>query len=379
MARFLALTSRGLFDVLESELKGFGFETEKTPDGVYFEADWAGCYRVNLWSRVATRVLFPVTEFTAENTDELYENMKSIDFGIWIDSNQTLSVEGNVRDSRFRDKRFVALKAKDAIVDRFREETGERPSVDRYDPHLRVFVRVVNQIVSVSIDTSGETLSKRGYRKKTGDAPLKEHLAAGLILMTDWDKKSPIVDPMCGTGTFLIEGAMIAMNMAPGLLRKSFGFEKLKNFDSEIWSSLIDEATASEIEELDFKFYGSDRNGGAIETTALNARHAGVDEAIELVKCAIDELECPTDSGVVITNPPYGERIGDKDRLKDDYKDISYVLKNRFQGWTAYILSGEPELTKNLGMRSDIKIPVSNGPINCRFLKYVVNKAERPE
>jgi putative N6-adenine-specific DNA methylase len=304
--------------------------------------------------------------------------MRSIDFSKFFSASQTLAVEANIRDSRFRDQRFVALKAKDAIVDRFREEFGERPNVDKENPDMTVYVRVVKDTASVSIDMSGETLSRRGYRKQAGDAPLREHLAAALVLMTDWNKEDPIIDPMCGSGTFLIEAALIKANIAPGLFRNRFGFEKLKIFNESIWNRLVEGATEQEREIEEITLFGSDRSRSAIEMAKENAKRAGVDAMISFEVLAVEDLEAPAKKGLVITNPPYGERICDKRFLIDDYKDLSYVLKNRFQGFTSYLLSGDPELTTHLGMKASRKYSLSNGPLDCRFLRYEIRREERP-
>jgi putative N6-adenine-specific DNA methylase len=378
MAHFLALTSRGLFDALEKELTDLGFPAEKTRDGVYFESDWAGAYKVNLCSRITTRVLFPITDFPAESNEELYNGIKAIDFSEFINPNQTLAIEANIRDSSFRDQRFVALKSKDAIVDRFREQFGERPSVDKENPDMTVYIRVVKDRVSVSLDLTGETLSRRGYRREAGEAPLREHLAAALVLMTDWNKKDAIVDPMCGSGTFLIEAALIKANIAPGLFRRKFGFEKLKNFDENVWNNLVQEATEAEIETDEVSLFGSDRSKQAIAMATENAKRAGVEHMISFEVKAVEDLEAPAQEGLVVTNPPYGERIGDKRFLIDDYKDLSYVLKNRFQGYTSFVLSGDPELTTHLGMKASKKFNLANGQLECRYLRYEIRKEERP-
>ncbi|MCB0393791.1 MAG: RNA methyltransferase, partial [Bdellovibrionales bacterium] len=311
MARFLALTSRGLFDVLEMELRDLGFETEKTRDGIYFESDWAGAYRTQLWLRTATRVIFPLTSFKAPDQNALYDGVKAIDFSEWINPDQTLEVEANIRDSQLKDQRYVALKTKDAIVDRFREDTGVRPSVDKENPDLRVFIRVVRDVASVGIDLSGETLSRRGYRKAIVDASLREHLAAALVLMTGWRGDGPFYDPMCGSGTIAIEAALIKANIAPGLFRKRFGFETLKNFDQEAWNQEVEKAISAEKEIEEISIFASDRSRDAIRSAQQNAEKAGVEEMIDFQLKSIEELENSYERGVVVANPPYGERIGD--------------------------------------------------------------------
>ena len=254
------MTSRGLGDALEAELAALGAEkTLKAPGGVYFDGNWALCYRANLRLRTASRILLPILDFTAYKPEELYDNVRRHDYTKYISSRGTLAVDASVRDSEiFRDQRFVAMKVKDAVVDQFREKFDERPDVDAANPDLRLVVRLVGNRFSMSVDTSGDALFKRGYRVESVEAPLKENVAAALILLSEWDKASPIVDPMCGSGTFLIEAAMMAMNVAPGALRTRFAFQRFLGFKSEEWEAELDAALEKETDELPFKFYGYD-------------------------------------------------------------------------------------------------------------------------
>jgi 23S rRNA G2445 N2-methylase RlmL len=371
MAQFFAATSKGLADALELELKEIGVKTlKKTVAGVYFESSWEGCYRVNLYSRIASRVLKPVLEFTAYDQDELYRHIQKHDFTKYIDSHQTIKVDASVKDCKIHDQRFLAMKTKDAIVDQFREETGERPSIEKRGADLTVHIRGIDNEFSVAIDTSGESLFMRGYRLEAGEAPLKENLAAGLIRLTEWDKSKPIVDLMCGSGTFLIEAALMALNVAPGTLKKGFAFQRFKNFSEEIWEQLLNEAIEGEKEDLDFKFYGFDADKMVLKKAKDNARRAGVDHIIEFKKDHVATIVPPSESGLIIVNPPYGTRIGDEDNLRDVYRDLSFTLKHRFKGWNAWILSGNKDLITDLKLKSTRKVFVYNGPIECRFLKY---------
>jgi len=220
------------------------------------------------------------------------------------------------------------------------------------------------------VDLSGDSLFKRGYRKEVGEAPLKENLAAGLIKVTEWDGKSSLVDLMCGSGTFLIEAAMMALNIAPGLNRSGFGFQKWLNYDESAWEKIVAEAMESEKEDLDFKFFGYDIDRRVLTNAKDNAKRAGVDHVIEFRKEAVATVEPPAESGLVVVNPPYGARIGDEDNLRDVYRDLGYTLKHRFKGWDAWILSGNKELIADLKLKSTRKHFVYNGNIECRFLKY---------
>ncbi|WP_413582372.1 THUMP domain-containing class I SAM-dependent RNA methyltransferase [Bdellovibrio sp. HCB288] len=371
MAEFFASTARGLVDPLEQELKDLGLKvTDKTAGGVYFESNWEGCYKANLHSRMASRILKPILDFTAYQPEELYNMILRHDFTKYIKPNQTLSIDVSVGDSKMSDQRFIAMKIKDAIVDQFRDKFGVRPDVDNYNPALRVVVRSVKNQFNVSIDTSGESLFKRGYRKDVGEAPLKENLAAGLIKLSDWDGKTALVDFMCGSGTFMIEAAMMAKNIAPGINRKRFGFMDLLNFESETWDKVVDEAIAGEKEEIDFKFYAYDIDNKVLKSAKENAKAAGVDDVIEFKKESVATVEPPVEKGLIIINPPYGARIGDEDNLRDVYRDLSFTLKHRFKGWDAWILSGNKELIADLKLKSTRKHFVFNGNIECRFLKY---------
>lgn len=371
MPEFFASTARGLVDPLETELKNLGLKvTDKYIGGVFFESNWEGCYKANLHSRLASRILKPVLDFTAYQPEELYSQIRRHDFTKYIKPNQSISIDASVTESKMRDQRFVAMKVKDAIVDQFRDKFGVRPDVDNENPALRIHVRAIKNEFSVAIDTSGDSLFKRGYRRDVGEAPLKENLAAGLIKLSEWDGQSSIVDLMCGSGTFLIEAAMMALNIAPGINRKRFGFQNWLTFEKETWEKVVQEAVDAEKEELPFVFYGYDIDNRVLKSAKENARAAGVDHVIEFKKEAVATVEPPAEKGLIICNPPYGARIGDEDNLRDVYRDLSFTLKHRFKGWDAWILSGNKELIADLKLKSTRKHFVFNGNIECRFLKY---------
>ena len=376
MIKFLAMTSRGLHDVLSDELTTLGLKVlGKEPAGVWFGSPWKGCYKANLCLRSATRVVKPLLDFPAYKNDELYHNVKKHDFTKYIHPSGYIAVEAHVRDSSFKDSRFVALKVKDSIVDQFRERFGVRPSVDKKAPDLKIIVRVVKNQVSLSLDTSGESLAFRGYRKVAGPAPLREHLAAGLLKMSGWQPGVPLVDPMCGSGTFLIEAAMMARDMAPGSLRKRFAFQALKGFHQEAWDRVVQEAMSRESDHGNSPLYGFDLRQRAIQDSRTNAREAGVEEDIVFKRTPVSILENPNATekkGIVIINPPYGERLSLSYELVDAYKDFAFTLKTHFRGWTCWMISGNPELTRVLKLKASQKYPVYNGPLECRFLKYEV-------
>jgi putative N6-adenine-specific DNA methylase len=371
MAKFLALTSRGLEPALLEELVELGVQKPKlVGQGVEFESNWEGCYRANLQLRTATRVILPILDFPAYQNEDLYNNIKRHDFTKYISPEQTLAVDAKVRDSRtFRDQRFVALKVKDAIVDQFRERFGKRPNVDPEKPDMQVMVRVVQTKVSVAIDTSGESLSHRGYREKSVMAPLREHLAAGLLRMAEWNPEIPLVDPMCGSGTFLIEAALRAKNVPAGVLRKHFAFEYLKNFQPEIWRKVKGQA---ETQGRDAKpqLFGFDKSPEAIRAARQNAARAGVTDLVRFKVGDVKSLVRPVESGMLIVNPPYGERLGAKESLATTYENLASTMKNEFKGWSCWLLSGDEEATKALHLKTSRKIRVYNGTIECRFLRY---------
>lgn len=375
MPEFFASIPKGLADVMAQELEDLGVKVlKKSAGGVSFETNWEGCYRVNLASRYASKILKPVLEFPAYQPEDLYHNVRKHDFTKYIDVSGTLAIDAKVQESKMRDQRYIALKIKDAIVDQFREKTdGIRPNVDSENPDMSVYVRGSRNNFVVALDTSGDSLFKRGYKQVQTAAPLKENLAAALVALSGWDRKSPIVDPMCGSGTILIEAALMAQKMAPGMLRKHFGFQKWKNFDRDVWNKVVQEQIDQEIEidgEPPFKLYGYDMDRKTLEIAKENAHKAGVDHWIEFRREPLASVQRPSENAIIITNPPYGARIGEEDMLVDLYKDLAYMLKAQFQGSKAFILSGNRNLIQEVRLKSTRKHFIFNGPIECRFLEY---------
>ena len=372
MPRFFAMTSRGLGEVLEQELREMGIEkVERTFGGVQFEGNWAQCYRANLRSRIATRILMPILDFPAYNPEDLYNNILKHDFTKYIPPNGTIAVEANVRDSGvFRDQRFVAMKIKDAIVDQFREKFDVRPDVNVDNPDLRVVARAVKNGFSISIDTSGDALFKRGYRVGISDAHVKEHLAAGILKLAGYTGDQPVVDPMCGSGTFLIEAALIALKISPGTLRKGFGFQKLAGFQRDVWEKEVDAALGEELDEIPFKMYGFDVDKKVLQVAQANAEEAGVDAFIDFQRAPMETLKSPVEKGLMVVDPPFGERMGEKELLLDTYKDLAHTMKVGFNGWECYVLSGSPDLSAAMKLKAERKFPLYHGPIECRLLKY---------
>ncbi len=388
MATFLATGSRWLLEGLEEEVRALGFESvRRVPGGVEFESNWEGCYRANLWLRTASRVVLPILDFPTYDADDLYHNIRKHDFTKYIEARQTLAVDATSRESAHRDGRFVAMRVKDAIVDQFREKFEIRPDVDSKDPDLRVIVSVYKNQAAVSIDTSGDPLFKRGYREVSVEAPLKETLAASLIKLSGWTPDQVLMDPMCGSGTIGIEAALIAHNIAPGTLRKRFGFQRLKGFQKDAWEKVVEQALDGELTDVKPKIFISDREREAVQAARKNALRAGVLDSLMLRRMSVDLISPPTleelggepaKTGIVLTNPPYGERL--EHEFEDSIKDLGFALKNRFAGWKAYVLSGYAESGNIMGLKASRKWPVMNGRIECRLLQYHIRALpQRPE
>ncbi len=371
MPEFYASAPNGLSEALEAELLDLDLKVlRRNSSGVTFEAPWSGCYKANLHSRIASRILKPVLDFTAYQPEELYGQILKHDFTKYISEKGTIAVDAGVQDCMMRDQRYVAMKVKDAIVDQFRDKTGERPNVDSANPDLRIVIRGNRNVFQVALDTSGDSLFQRGYRKAAGEAPLKENLAAGLLRLTGWKKDQPVIDLMTGAGTFVIEAALMALNVAPGVLRKGFAFQKWLNFDSQAWEALVNEAVEQEKPDLPFKFHGYELDKVTLQKAKDNARRAGVDHVIEWHREHIAAVEAPVEAGMAIVNPPYGARIGEEDNLRDVYRDLGFTLKHKFPKWSCWVLSGNKNLIQDLHLKANQRHFVYNGPIECRFLRY---------
>jgi len=380
MAKFFASCPTGLADLVEKELQELGLKTgTKTMGGVVFDSNWEGCYKANLHSRFASRILKPLLDFPAYTPEEIYNNVRKHDFTKYIKPDQTIAIDATVRESKMADQRFLAMKVKDAIVDQFRDKYGVRPNVSNDNPDLRIHIKGVRNQFHMQLDTSGHSLFMRGYRTKTGEAPLKENLGAGLIALAGWDKKSPLLDLFCGSGTILIEAAMMAANMAPGIHREGFGFMNLLDFNQEAWLKVLDEAESQELESIEALLFGYDHDKRVLQMAKDNARNVGVAKFIEFKNTPISVAAPPPEvpAGMILTNPPYGARIGDEDNLKDVYRDLGFTLKTRFDGWDAWILSGNKELLSEMKLKSTQKVFLMNGNIECRLLKYEMYKGTK--
>ncbi len=414
MAKYFATTSVGIEDTLCKELEALGAsEIVPARGGVYFEGDKELLYRANLWLRTATRILMPVREFSAVTPVMLYDQVRRMKWETYLDTEKTLAVDCTIAGVKRRDDRgltqeeresryenqmrkndearrvpgtmlkagwqkqglthshYVALKIKDAVVDRLREKFGSRPNVNTEHPDLKIHAFVKDNKCTISFDSSGRSLHERGYRKVESEAPMKENLAAALVLMSEWDRKSPFIDPMCGSGTLAIEAAMIAANIAPGLLRTNFGFMGWADFDAGLWKRLVKEAEDKIDQDCKTKIFAFDLSQKMTEAAEINATRAGVEDFISFRNTRVEDLKAPTEQpGVILVNPPYGERIGKLEEMKPFYKSVGDIFKQRMKGWSAFVFTGNLEAAKFVGLRTSRKVPLFNGAIECRLLKY---------
>lgn len=367
---FFCPCPRGLEGVLTEELRELGgADVQTMAGGVAFRGPFTLSYRVNLESRIASRVLWRISESGYRSEDDIYQAARALPWTDWFQVNQRIMVDLNARNCGLKSVDFVALRIKDAVCDCFRDTQGARPDVDRRSPDVRIYAYLTADSCTLYLDTSGEPLFKRGYRDARIDAPLKENLAAGILRLTGWKITQPLLDPMCGSGTFLIEAAMLALNIAPGLTRK-FAFQKLLNFSDSQWRKQLDAATAARLPDSQLQVFGSDKFGEVLKMARTNLLKAGVANAVQLKQ--VDALECsaPAASGVLVMNPPYGVRLGEQEELAPFYPKLGDVLKRQFAGWHAYILSADPQLPKLIRLSATKRTPLFNGPLECRLFEY---------
>ena len=364
----IAKTFQGLEEVLAQELTALGAnEIEIGRRMVSFSGDKEMMYKANFCLRTAIRILKPIKHFTAKDADEVYEQIKAIRWEDYLDTDKTFAVDAVVFSEEFRHSKFVSYKVKDAIVDYFREKTGERPGVRVNKPDVLLNIHIAETKCTLSLDSSGESLHRRGYRQEAVEAPLNEVLAAGMILMTGWRGECDLIDPMCGSGTIPIEAALIARNIAPGVFRKEFGFEKWKDFDQDLFDAIYNDD--SQEREFTHKIYGYDNNPKANEIAQHNVKAAGVSKDVILKIQPFQQFEQPAQKSIIITNPPYGERISSEDLL-GLYQMIGERLKHAFTGNDAWILSYRDECFDQIGLKASIKVPLFNGALECQFRKY---------
>ena len=366
----IAKTFQGLENVLAKELTDLGANNIQTGRRmVSFTGDKELMYRANFALRTAIRILKPIKHFKAESADQVYDAVKAIDWNQYLNNETSFAVDSVVFSQEFRHSKFVAYKVKDAIVDYFREKTGSRPNISVTHPDLQLNIHIAENDCTLSLDSSGESLHRRGYRQEAVEAPLNEVLAAGMILMTGWDGECDLIDPMCGSGTIPVEAALIARNIAPGVFRKGFAFEKWVDFDSEMFDEIYNDD--SQEREFTHKIYGYDNSPKANEIATHNIKAAGVSKDVTLKLQPFQQFEQPQEKSIIVMNPPYGERISTNDLL-GLYQMIGERLKHAFVGNEAWVLSYREECFDQIGLKASQKVPLFNGALECEFRKYEI-------
>ena len=373
---FFAPCPRGLEPLLAEDLAACGAaEIREVPGGAQFSGSWETCYRVNLESRIASRVLWRVARAPYKNEDDVYRLALSVDWPALFAVERRLRVYVTAIKSPLKSLEFITLRVKDAVCDRFRDACGIRPNVDTARPEVRPQLFLTTDTATLYLDTSGEPLWARGHKIAKVEAPVKENLAAGILRLIGWQPGTPLVDPMCGSGTFLIEAAQMSLGDAPGLSREpgEFGFERLKSFDAALWDGLCRAAAARrETAPKTLPIWGSDISADAVARARQNLAYAGLDELVEVRQGDILELPAPAgvDAGVLIANPPYGERLGEVAELAAFYPRLGDALKRNFAGWQCWFFSGDPALPKLIRLQAKRRIPLYNGPLECRLYLF---------
>lgn len=374
---FVAKTFAGLENVLTAELTALGaLDAEPIKRGAKFRGDLSTMYKANYLASTAIRILKPIGVFEVTNEQQLYDKVMKIDWTQVFKLEQTFSVEANVFHSELDHSHFVALKTKDAIVDQFREKLGKRPWVDTDNPHIFIDVHISHNVCTISLDSSGQSLHRRGYRIAADKAPINEVLAAGMIHLTGWKGETDFYDPMCGSGTIAIEAAMIAMHIPSGYYRKEFAFMNWEGYDADLWQKVKEEAD-SNMGELTHRIIASDRSEKAIGFAKSNLKNAGLHKDVEVYCRFLDSIKPESNSGIVIMNPPYGLRLEERGELKELYRGIGDALKKNFTGFDAWMITPSIDTFKFVGLRPARRIPLYNGPIETRFLKYEVYQGSK--
>lgn len=373
----IAKTFKGLEEVLAGELVTLGANNiQLGRRAVEFTGDKALLYRANMCLRTASRVLVPIMSFKAKDADEVYAQVKQVNWGQYMTLQTGFQIDATVYSETFRHSRYVTYRVKDAIADWWTEREGKRPNVRLSNPDLYINVHIAAEQVTLSLDSSGESLHKRGYRLAHTEAPINEALAAGLLLMAGWKGETDLYDPMCGSGTLLIEAALIAQNIAPGIFRKGFAFEKWPDFDKDLFEEVYNDD--SQEREFTHHIYGSDASFYAVQAALKNVKASGQQRFIEVKQIRLQEIKRENQTpALVITNPPYGERLAqDKDVMRL-YGDIGTAFKHQFAGSTAWIISSNEDALKCIGLKPSQRIKVMNGELECLFNKYELFAGER--
>lgn len=358
-------------DTLAEEVEGLGFQViNKEFTAVEVHGELVDTYQLNLHLRTANRILWHLNSFEASSPEELYKEVNKMDWSRHFTINDYFSIYSVVKNDNIKDTRFANLKFKDAVADHFMEKFGKRPDSGPERVQVVIYFHWKDKDCSVWLDTSGETIARRGYRKIPYKAPLQETLAAAIIRNTTWNKQTTFIDPMCGSGTLAIEAALMAINKAPGFTRADFGFKHINSYDPEYWNQLLKTARGNQISQPEVKIIACDRDIVALNAAKTNAQKAGVDRLIDFVASDVFDLKIPAGPGVIILNPPYGERLGQTTELVTLYSKIGDFFKQKCAGYSGYIFTGNPDLAKKVGLKTSKKTQFFNGKIECRLLEY---------
>jgi putative N6-adenine-specific DNA methylase len=375
MDRFFAPCPRGLEPLLAEDLAAAGAQdVTHVPGGAGFGGSLETCYRVNLESRIATRVLLRLGQGGYRNEEDVYRIANGIDWPALFAVERTIRVYVTAQRSPLKSLEFITLRVKDAVCDRFRAAFERRPSVSTTHPDMRIHLFLTGDEATLYLDTSGEPLWQRGHKIAKVEAPLKENLAAGILRLSGWQPGTPLLDPMCGSGTFLLEAAQMSLDDAPGLSREpgGFGFERFSGFDAALWRRLQIDAAARRREARPLPIWGSDISDDAIARARQNLAHAGYDGLVQLRRADLLEIEAPAPTGVLVANPPYGERLGEDAELAAFYPRLGDALKKRFAGWDCWFLSTDTRLPRLIGLKPKRKTPLFNGALECRLYGFAV-------
>ncbi len=376
MERFFTTCPRGLELLLADELRELNAEkVHAVGGGVQFTGDFLLCYRANLESRLASRILWQVAAGGYRNEEDIYRVAYAPRWSDWFDSARTIRIDVSATKSPLASLNFVTLKIKDAICDKIRRLSGRRPGVDTRAPDIPIQGHLTDREFTLYLDTTGEPLFKRGQRLATGEAPLRENLAAGILRLAAWTPGTPLLDPMCGSGTILREAALMALDVAPGLGRH-FAFEKYKNFDGWRWRELLQRRAARQKPGAPLPIYGSDLSGDVLKTAHANFRAAGLEDVVKLKRADVLDLTAPAKEGIIVTNPPYGVRLGEQQQLAEFYPKLGDLLKQQFSGWRAYLLSADMRLPKLIRLAASKRTPLFNGALECRLFEYKLVEGE---
>lgn len=369
--QYFATVAHGLEEIAAQELENLGAKNiEIGFTVIHFQGDQKLLYQVNLWSRLLYRVLVPIAKIKCNDGDKLYQEVQTIQWDTYLHPSQTFAVKSTGKNDKLNHSHYTALTIKNAIVEQQQNQFNQRSDINPKSPDIFINAHIEQNNCTLSLDSSGDSLHRRGYHSAMGVAPLKETLAAAILDLSEWTPNLTFFDPLCGSGTLPIEAAIKALNIAPGLSRKQFGFENWRDFNPSLWQQLKQDAKQQQLSELPSLIWGSDGDYETIKQAQSNAKSCQLDQQIYLFQSQLQEITPPTSEGILICNPPYGKRLGNSQELGAMYRLLGDIFKQRFKGWTAYILTGNKALAKQVGLRTSRRIPLYNGSIQCTLLQY---------